>query len=217
MYKILCVFIFSVVFAGTPAAVEVTKHLESVISAEVAKECASCKIDLHIHNPKIIDDISIPDKVISDRWKGQTNLILKVGGESRVVTVTIRWMDQVVVAKKNIKQSQMISKADVRVVEKDVTFLKTAYTQNIAQVVGMMGQRVFQRGQVIDEAQLKKPLAIRYGQPIKAVIQEGGLQLIMSAQAKGAGAIGDRIPVYLTDTRKRLSAVIVDKATVRIE
>lgn len=198
-------------------AQDLQSHLVQVIEAQVSNECTSCSVDVQVHNPQAVDDIAIPDKVISDRWKGQTNLILKTGKENRVVTVTIRWQDKVVVAKKNIKQGQIIKASELRTVDKDVTYIKTAYANDIKNVVGMTGGRVFKRGQIIDEAVLRKPIVVRYGQPIKLFIDEGSLSLTMSGRARGAGAIGDRIPVFIPNTRKKLFAVIIDKSTARVE
>ncbi len=229
MIKLLCALIFTFSLAKTTkptASVEtkateseasIVKNLKKIVENEVAKVCSSCKVELEVHNPSILSDVTLPDKVISDRWKGQTNLVLKMGSENRIVTVTIRWMDNVVVAKNNIAQGEPLSEKDLRVVEKDVTYLLTAYAQSVDSIVRMVGRKVFQRGEVVDEAKLTKPIAVRYGQVVKLVLEEGSLKLSMTGQAKGAGAIGDRIPVFVPETRKRLFAVIVDKNTARIE
>ena len=196
---------------------DVEAHILKAATEQVAKECASCKVQLRVLNKASIDDIAIPDEIHSDHWKGQTNLVLKVGGETRIITADIRWVDQVVVAKKNIKQGQLIGDQDLRVVEKDVTFLKTAYAQSPKQVTGFIVKRVFQRGQIIDEGMLKKPLAIRYGQPVNLEIQEGALSVVITAKARGAGAIGDQIPVFIPKTRKKVFAKIINQSLVRVE
>ena len=220
MYKGFLCFLIIIVPSGSLFAREimtVEKHLMKVIKEEVQKECASCQVQLDVHNKKVIEDIAIPDQVIADRWKGQTNLLLKMDGENRLVTVTIRWKDRVVVAKKNIKQGHLMQASDLRVVEKDVTYLKTSYLQEIKDVVGWTGRRIFQRGQIIDEDLLKKPIVVRYGQPIQLQLNDGALQLSMMGKARGAGAIGDRIPVFIANTRKKVFAEIIDKNTARLE
>lgn len=209
--------LFFASMAWAEPVIDVEANLKKLIETQVANECATCKVDLVVHNPSIISDIAVPDAVISERWKGQTNIILKVGSENRVVTVTIRWKDQVVIANKNVRQGQVLEPSDLKLVEKDVTYEKTAYMQNLNEVVGLEGRKLFKRGQIIDENYLKKPLVVKYGQPIRLVIDDGSLSLSMTGTARGAGAVGDRIPVFIQDTRKKVSAVIIDKSTARVQ
>ena len=205
------------VSAASEAANLLENHLKKLIKKEVSNECQSCDVVLQIHNRDSVDDIAIPDQVISDRWKGQTNLLLKIGKQTRVITVTIRWFDSVVVAKRNIKQGTVLTEKDLRTVNKDVTYLKVAYLQDIENAQGWVGRRIFKRGQIIDEAALSKPLVIRFGQTVKVVMNEGQLELLMTGKARGAGAIGDRIPVFIPGTRKKITAVVIDKNTTRLE
>lgn len=217
MIKILLFTIFVFQNAWADKASMVEKHILKTVSAEVQKECASCQVELQILNKKIIEDIAIPDRVVADHWKGQTNLVLKLGDENRIVTAEIRWKDQVVVAKKNIRMGKLIDSKDLRVVEKDVTYLQTAYLNESQKAVGWLGKRVFQRGQVIDENMLKKPLAVKFGQPVKLELINGSLELVIQAKARGAGAVGDQIPVYIPKTRKKVTAKVIGGGRVRLE
>ena len=220
MYKVVTLSLFLMVFAGTlpqEKSVDIEPYLKKTVEEQVKKECETCQVELTIHNKQILDDVVIPDRVIADRWRRQTNLVLQMGEENRIVTVSIRWMDQVVIAKSNIRQGQLIAAEDVKTVEKDVTFLQTPYINKIENVIGWEPRKVFPRGQIIDEGYLKKPLVVKYGQTVKVEFQEGSLQLSMTGQAKGAGAIGDRIPVAINETQKRVSGLIIDKGRVRLE
>lgn len=215
--SLIVILISFTTFMGYGASIDVESHILKAVSEQVSKECSTCKVELRILNKKHIEDIAIPDRVFADYWKGQTNLVLQLGDKTRIVTTDIRWFDQVVVAKKNIKQGALIKKADLRQVDKDVTFLKKAYLQSPKQAIGFIGKRIFQRGQIIDEAMLKKPLVIRFGQPVKLQIKEGALDVIMIAKARGSGAIGDRIPVLIPSTRKKVFAKIINQNIVRVE
>lgn len=220
MVKVFILSLFMMIFAGQLPAdqvVDIEAHLKKTIQEQVKNECETCTIELYIHNSKILEDIAVPDRVIADRWRGQTNLVLQLGEDNRIVTVTIRWKDHVVIAKSNIRQGQVIHDSDVKLVEKDVTFLQTPYLSQVEGAVGWEPRKIFKRGQIIDEGYLKRPLVIKYGQPLKVYLDEGSLQLTMSGTAKGAGAIGDRIPIYLNDTKKRLSAIILGRGEVKVQ
>ena len=225
MGNILGVFILGVFsWLSSPAQTKADQsffnlknHLKKKIQLEVAKECPSCSVEFTIYDEEKLASFPIPDRVLTDHWKGETTLLLKKGRKTREVKVSIRWRDQVIVALKNIKQGELILSSMVGRVEKDVTYLKTAYASSLKNVIGMTGKRVFKRGQVIDEVLLKKPLVIRYGQPIKVFIDKGTLRLSMKGQARGAGAIGERIPVFIKNTRKKLFGIVVTENEVRVE
>lgn len=217
VFKKIIIIVFLFNSSAWAEKSDVKEHLLRVITQEVKKECLTCRVELNIFNEKSIDDISVPDKVLADHWRGQTNLILKTEQRDRIITVEIRWYDKVLVASRNIRIGGAIDKKDVRIYEKDVTFLKTPYLNKIDKARGLVAKRVFQRGQVIDESKLKKPLVVRYGQPIKIILQEGAIHLSTMGQAKGAGAIGDRIPVYVSKTRKKMMGKIISENKVRVE
>ncbi len=196
---------------------EIEKHLAAVVSKQVALECPSCTVSMSLFNKRSLADIHQPDEVHADHWKGQTNLVMKLGEKNQIITADIRWMDQVVVAEENIKQGEIIKESDLRVVEKDVTYLNTPYLNDKSKAVGLTVKRMFQRGQVIDESVLKKPIVVRYGQPIQLLMENGPLKLTIEAQAKGAGAVGDSIPVYIIQSKTKLQATIVDHGLARLQ
>ena len=213
--------IFSITFSTIPAwsvgSDTLSVYLQKLIQTEAKKECPSCSVKLRVLNDKVVEDIAIPDQVIADYWKGQTNLILVYGGKRKIVTVDIRWMDQVAIATKNIRQGQVIADSMISMVEKDVTYLKTPYSNSAEHIQGLVTKRVFQRGQIIDEAMLKKPIAIRFGQPIKVEYRQGPLQLVMQGKSRGAGAVGERIPIYIPKTKKRMTAEILNHERVKVQ
>ena len=74
-------------FAGSS---DILKNIQSTVQDQVHQICRTCRAEVTIHNETILEDIAKPDKIIADHWKGQTNLLLKLGSKSRLVTVTIR-------------------------------------------------------------------------------------------------------------------------------
>lgn len=208
---------FSAASSLEPQVPNVEDFLLKVVTKKVNEECGSCRVELEIMNKKILEDISVPDKVISDHWKGQTNLLLKLGEENRLVTTVIRWKDDVVVAGKNIRQGRVLGESDLRVVEKDVTFMQTPYINSLSKAKGMEGRRLFKRGEVIDESLLRKPLVVKFGQPLELILENGDLEIQMMGKARGAGAVGDRIPVFVERTRSKVFGKIINKNQVRVQ
>lgn len=212
LFLIQCLFASKLL--AQPSAVE--QWLIKAIGDEVKKECLSCRIDVKIFNPSLLENIHQPDRVVSDHWKGQTNLVLQMGEKNQLITVDIRWFDQVIVAKELIKQGHIIASDDLRVIEKDITFLTTPYVSDRAKVIGQTVRRIFHRGQILDETQLKKPVMVKYGQPLQIQIQQGSLKIAVDGVARGSGAIGDRIPVFIPNTKTRLQGEIISQGLVRV-
>jgi flagella basal body P-ring formation protein FlgA len=209
--------ISSFLFSAEKEIPSVEKHLLQVVTSKVQQECGSCRVEMEILNKQVLEDISVPDQVIADHWKGQTNLLLKLGKESRLVTTKIRWKDDVVIAKKNIRQGKVLGKNDIKTVEKDVTFLQTPYLNSLKSAKGMTGRRLFKRGEILDESLLRRPIVVKFGQPLELVLKKGDLQVQMMGKARGAGAIGDRIPVFIGHTRTKVFAKILNKNQARVE
>ncbi len=220
MIKTFLFLIMTLLYSISGFAVEtsaIEKHILSVVSKQVKNECPTCTVQMTLMNKGLLEDIYSADEIYSDHWKGQTNLVLKLGDQNLIITADIRWMDQVAVANENIRQGMVIKDSDLRMVEKDVTYLKTPYIQNKVKAVGLTVKKIFQRGQIIDESTLKKPIVVRYGQPIQLLMQNGSIKLTMDAQAKGAGAVGDSIPVYVHQSKTKLQAVIIDHGSARLQ
>ncbi len=196
---------------------DVEHHILKVVTERVKQECADCRVELEILNKNILEDISIPDQIIADHWRGQTNLLLKLGEDSRLVTTKIRWKDNVVIAGKNIRQGDVFATNDLRVVEKDVTFLQTPYLGSIDKAIGMTGRRLFKRGEIIDESLIRRPIIVKFGQPLEVILKNGDLEVQMLGKARGAGAIGDRIPVFIDRTRTKVFGKVISKGQVRVE
>ncbi len=218
MFKFsLLVFISTFLFSTEKEVPNVEEHLLKIVTSNVQEECGSCRVEMEILNKQVLEDISVPDQVIADHWKGQTNLLLKLGEDSRLVTTKIRWKDNVVIAEKNIRQGKILKEDDIKIIEKDVTFLQTPYLNSVESAQGMAGRRLFKRGEILDESLLRHPIVVKFGQPLEIILKKGDLQVQMMGKARGAGAIGDRIPVFIGHTRTKVFAKILNKNQARVE
>lgn len=187
------------------------------VQDQVEKDCSFCKVDIQFLNSTQKFEINENDKILAHHWKGQTEIHIYGAEKEIAVPVEIRWLDQVVVAERNIKQGDLISSDNIKVIEKDVTFNNKAYVRSMDAAVGLVSKRGLIRGQMIEEDLLKKPTVVRYGQVIKVEFVQNSLSLMMSGQAKGAGAVGDSIPVFIPHTKSNVYGEIMDQNTVRMK
>ncbi|MCB0377983.1 MAG: flagellar basal body P-ring formation protein FlgA [Bdellovibrionales bacterium] len=215
---ILGLFIFSLpTLLGAEEGLAIQKQIRDVIREKVHTQCPTCRVEIEfIENIKASRDEAIKE-VHPTHLKGESIVSYKQEGQINKIPVSIRWYDQVVVAKNNIIHGKTIEESDLAKVEKDITFNSIAYLQEPSQAIGMVGRRLFPRGQIVDLSQLKKPRLIKYGQPVNLSFAQGGLSLSMMGQARGAGVEGDRIPVIINGTKKKVMAKILSKNEVRVE
>ena len=218
MSWILSLSFFLTLFPSTVLAESLCiKSLSEAIEEKIQSECETCQVSLTNINQDLLKNLKKPFSVSSSHWKG--NSVLEIKSQDQIVALpaTIRWIDNVVVANRNIRQGHQISQKDVRRVKRDVTFLETPYPNTIDAAIGWEGKSIFKRGQVINEAMLRKPMVVKFGQPIKVELKTGSLVLQMQGQARGTGAVGDQIPVYMSRTQTQLSGKIISANKVTVE
>ena len=194
---------------------------QNFIQEKVNEECETCKVKMFFTN-------KLTETVGETKWeeikniqmanlKGQTTVYFETKDKNYQLTADIRWYDQVVIADNNINHGSIINEGDLKTVEKDITFNNVPYIREAQKAHGMLARRSFQRGHFIDENFLKKPHIVKYGQPLKLILDSGNLSMTVSGKARGSGAQGDTIPVLITRTNKKVMAQIVDNTTVRME
>ena len=211
----LILFLPITALANNPAF---KKAVYDKVLADVQVECEKCDVKINYTQVFDFDEDDIVISVSGFNLKGNTTIFLESEKRGTVqVPAVIRWFDKVVVAKSNIRHGKIITNDDIKVINKDVTYISKAYIGSTEPVVGKIGKRLFKRGQIIDESLLKNPRVVRYGQPIKLLLDNGALQMTVTGKSRGSGSVGDLIPVMITKTKKKVMAKIVDKNSARIE
>lgn len=106
----------------------------------------------------------------------------------------------------------------------DVTLGTTEYLPGapvpIADLQAVLGKRTTRQlalGDLLVESSVELAPAVQAGQAVTLEIVVGGIHLECPAVARQAGAIGQTIRVYNSETRKEMLATVVDGKTVRVE
>lgn len=200
----------------------IEESLQKYVQEQVSKECETCKVKIFFRD-KLEETLASDLKIESVKniqvanLKGETTIYFETEDKNYQISADLRWYDNVVIADSNVSHGTILSDRDLKLVEKDITFNTVHYLQDVNNANGMVVRRSFQRGHIIDENFLKRPNVVKYGQPLKLILDNGQLSMSVSAKARGAGAVGDVIPVLIGRTNKKVMAQIVDSATARME
>jgi flagella basal body P-ring formation protein FlgA len=94
--------------------------------------------------------------------------------------------------------------------------LAQGYASDISQVQGLVATRTLLPGRTIMVAALKQPSAMKRGDKILLVFDNGMLRITASGTPLGDGAVGDLIQVRNTDTGVILSGTIMPDRSVLV-
>lgn len=193
--------------------------LQERIRRRAQSNCESCEFSVTFPKENIPKYRGFSPWTLSqerDLWKGNQSITIEWDKKKFHLPVQVRWYDSVVTAKRNIPVGRPLKKQDVYVKRRDVTFLVADYLTSYDDITGMQVKKGLRLGQPISKKHLAPPKVIAYGQTIKASFSEGSFLISTSAQAKGAGAIGDRIPIEIIETGKKRMAEVVSEEQVRV-
>jgi flagella basal body P-ring formation protein FlgA len=133
------------------------------------------------------------------------------------VPVTVRVMDQVVVAARPLSRGVTLSADDVRLVEYDLATLPSGYLLDLAKAVGAQMRLPVAAGSVLLPSQIEGPRLVRRGDLVNAVARAGGLEVRIQAQALADGAAGDTIKLRNPLTKKEFSGVVTPEGLVQVQ
>ena len=135
---------------------------------------------------------------------------------SRYVPVKISVREQVVVAARPLPKGAVLENQDLKLVEADISELRSGYYSDIGQVIGKQLRRNMKIGSEIIMNGVKDPLQVKRGQAINLVAQIGGLRVQMKGKALADGSAGERIRVRNLSSKRVVEGVISSPTTVMV-
>ena len=151
------------------------------------------------------------------RFGQPIRFVLTIDGKRAGTAIaTVDVTAPVVRATRSIGRNDEIGAADVEtamVPLKDVAFRRLPITTDI---VGTRARRDITAGELMTNALVLVPPAIRSGDLVRVVLTMGTVQVTGEGRASGSGQIGDRIRVLTPSSRKPLTARITGRGAVEI-
>lgn len=128
----------------------------------------------------------------------------------------LRVYDTVLVAAKTILPDQVITEADLRLEEREVTSVNDRCITEKKAAVGHVFNRLLKEGSLITESMLKQPVVVAAGANIVLVSHYRGIEVRVPCVALAQGRVGQQIRVRNEVSGKVMLATVVDASTVRI-
>lgn len=133
------------------------------------------------------------------------------------VTLNLEVIAPVVVVRKPMGRYQPIESQDVTVVLKDLAKLPSGYFTDPAEVIGKRVKRTVYGNTVLREDLVELPPLVNRGDVVTIIAEAGALRITARGEVKAKGRKGERISVVNLDSRKRVSARVLDARTVKVE
>jgi flagella basal body P-ring formation protein FlgA len=151
---------------------------------------------------------------------GRVTAGVRCTGASRwslYVPARVRWLDEVVVAARELTRGSRIDAASLSLERRDLARLPRGYFLTAGEAAGLVPDRTVARGTVLHPGLLDTPLAVRRGGLVNIVARVAGAEIRMKGKALDAGAMGARIRVENLSSGRELEARVVSAATVRVD
>jgi flagella basal body P-ring formation protein FlgA len=130
---------------------------------------------------------------------------------------TIKRMTMVLMAKRRILAHTVLTEDDLTTGPVELSATTANALTDASVVVGKRTVRQIELGAPLTESLVELPPAVVTGAKVTLEVVVGGVRISTAAVARSSGAVGSRVRVYAAETKKEVTAVVVDSKTVRTE
>lgn len=132
------------------------------------------------------------------------------------VPVRVRRYETVVMLARTIQRGAVLSRNDLRTVERDVTALNSGYFSKPEALAGHRLRRSAAAGTVLTPALVHRPPAIARGDRITLVSNGGGVSVSAPGEALADARRGERLSVRNLSSGKVVEGVVRDQGVVEV-
>ena len=132
------------------------------------------------------------------------------------VPVSLSVFREVLVLGREVGRGGLITLADIRQEERDITRLRRGYLEHPEQVLGKTPKRSLRAGTVLSSHLLDASALVSRGSRVTILGEIGDIEVRMEGKALGNGALGDRIQVQNSSSNRRVEATVVAVGIVQV-
>lgn len=132
------------------------------------------------------------------------------------VPIKVKVFRPVVVASRPLAAKHIISKADLRIKQQDITAIRKGYIQNTDQAVGQQLKYSVAQGTVINPKSLVTQKLVRRGDRIVLIATAGSMEVKMSGIALSDATQGQRVRVKNISSQRVVEGVVDAPGIVRV-
>ena len=131
--------------------------------------------------------------------------------------VRVHKMTKMLVATRKLEPHVVIRAEDVSLTEMEVLSVSGELIVDPKAVIGLRTTRQIAMGAPITELCVEAEQVIKPGADLILEMVVGGVHVTLPAQARSSGSVGMRVRIFVTQTKKEMTAVVIDARKVRIE
>lgn len=132
------------------------------------------------------------------------------------VTVNIATLEPVVVSARTLARGELLTRADLRIEERDTARLHKAHYTDPQRLIGLRTRRQVSAGQVLSPPLLERRQLVRRGATVQILASEGPLQVRMKGKAMENGSQGDRIRVRNLSSGREITGEVVASGLIQV-
>lgn len=131
-------------------------------------------------------------------------------------TIKVGVLKHVLIAAVSVKAGETVDSNNVVFQLRDISSLDESAFESMAQLGEVIASRFIPAGRIITRSTVSEPPVVKIGDMVEIHYSKGLLSLNTNGIVRQAGARGSDVRVMNMDTRKIISATVVDSATVVI-
>ncbi|MFT6676436.1 MAG: flagella basal body P-ring formation protein FlgA [Sulfitobacter sp.] len=197
---------------------KVTDLVEERAAAEMGRAIpANGRIDVRLAKGTV-DEGEYIQEFWMDQQSGQfiANVISELGETQRVWGVAVMTV-QVPVAARRVLPDEIITEADLTIVEMPLQRVGTFAAFDAKDILGQQVRRMLVAGRPIPRQSVIPPKIITRGQKVKILLNQGGLELSARGRAMSDAHLGQVLRVVNLSSNKAISAVATAAGVVKVD
>ncbi len=132
------------------------------------------------------------------------------------IPANIRIFADVLTTARPISRGDMLTAADVIASRQEISKLSRGYYRQINEIIGKLAARSLAAGTALSPRMLKAPLLVRRGDDITIIASVGALQVRSKGKALQNAALGERISVRNTRSKRVIEGVAIRAGTIQV-
>jgi flagella basal body P-ring formation protein FlgA len=138
--------------------------------------------------------------------------------ENTVWTIAdIEVLMDVVVTKRPLRRSHVISEDDICLKQMDLAGLSSKVVTNMDLVLGKRTKRKIEPQTILSTNLVEQTPVVKRGDIVNIIAESDGLRITALGEVKGRGFSGERVRVENLDSSKRIYARVIDSNTVKVD
>ena len=143
-------------------------------------------------------------------------LLFENGVRTGAVVATLSVTGSAVRSSRSISRGEDMDADAIEVVDVELTDVLLDRLPTPDEIVGSQARRDIRAGEVLTDAVVAVPLAVKSGDEVRVSVSTGAIEVTGVGRASGSGHVGDLIRVLMPSSRKGIKARITGPGSVEI-